>query len=211
MGINDRKQRHKEELKDIILKAAKELFLEKGYEATSMRSIAEKIEYSPATIYLHYKDKAEIFYALHLEGFKLLVNYFKVLASVADPFERLKAMGHVYINFANENPDFYNLMFVMSEPMEVFELDHAKEWNEGEDAFRFLHNTVIECMDKGYFKGMDAMGFSFMLWSTMHGLCTLRTSGHLDQVRQVKTQLPDINAVTAFTLQTFISMMERLK
>ena len=55
------------------------------------------------------------------------------------------------------------------------------------------------------------MGFSFMLWSTMHGLCTLRTSGHLDQVRQVKTQLPDINAVTAFTLQTFISMMERLK
>jgi len=47
MGIEDRKQRHKEDLKDIILKAAKELFLIKGFERTSMRTIAEKIEYSP--------------------------------------------------------------------------------------------------------------------------------------------------------------------
>jgi AcrR family transcriptional regulator len=50
MGVNERKERHKEDLKREILEAAKQLFTEKGFEATSIRAIAEKIEYSPATI-----------------------------------------------------------------------------------------------------------------------------------------------------------------
>ncbi len=211
MGIEDRKQRHKEDLKDIILKAAKELFLEKGFGHTSMRNIAEKIEYSPATIYLHFKDKNEVFYALHQEGFRMLVNAFKTLSTVADPFERLKAMGHTYINFATENPDFYQLMFVMGEPLEVLDLDIAKCWDEGEDAFRFLLNTVVECQEHGYFKGMEPNGLSFTVWSTVHGLASLRTSGHLDHVRQVKTQMTDINAVTMHTMNSFVSMLEKIK
>ena len=211
MGIEDRKQRHKDDLKETILRAAKELFLEKGYDATSMRNIAEKIEYSPATIYLHFKDKNEVFYALHQEGFRMLVASFRTLINVSDPFERLKAMGQVYINFAIENPDFYQLMFVMQEPMEVLELDIAKCWDEGEDAFRFLVETVVACQEKGYFKGMEPTGLSFTVWSTVHGLASLRTSGHLDHVRQVKTQMTDIHAVVGHTMNTFISMLEKIK
>lgn len=211
MGIEDRKLRHKEDLKETILRAAKELFLEKGYEATSMRSIAEKIEYSPATIYLHFRDKNEVFYALHQEGFRMLVTSFKTLANVADPFERLKAMGHVYVNFAIENPDFYQLMFVMSEPMEVLELDIAKCWDEGEDAYKFLLDTVIACQERGLFKGLDPNGLSFTVWSTVHGLASLRTSGHLEHVSQVKMQLAHINQVLEHTMETFIAMLERIK
>lgn len=211
MTISDRKQRHKEELKDTILEAARILFLEKGYDATSMRNIAEKIEYSPATIYLHYKDKAEIFYALHKEGFKLLVNYFKTLANVSHPFERLKAMGHVYVNFAIENPDFYKLMFVMDEPLDVINIDQNKEWEEGEDAFRFLLETVMACQQQGYFKGIEPNGLSFMIWSAMHGLCTLHTSGHLEHVQQVKTKLPGVKSITTYTLETFIAILEKVK
>ena len=70
MGVTERKERHKEDLKKDILTAAKELFTEKGFEATSIRAIAEKIEYSPATIYLYYKDKNEIVHALHQDGFQ---------------------------------------------------------------------------------------------------------------------------------------------
>jgi AcrR family transcriptional regulator len=211
MGIEDRKQRHKDDLKGIILKAAKELFLERGFEETSMRNIAEKIEYSPATIYLHFKDKNEVFYALHQEGFRMLVSAFKTLSSVADPFERLKAMGHTYINFAIENPDFYQLMFVMSQPLSVLELDIAKCWDEGEDAFKFLLNTVEDCQAHGYFKGYEPNGLSFAIWSTVHGLASLRTSGHLDHVRQVKTQMADVNALTLHTIDTFVGMLEKLK
>ncbi|MEJ0055130.1 MAG: TetR/AcrR family transcriptional regulator [Bacteroidota bacterium] len=211
MGIEDRKQRHKEDLKETILRAAKELFLEKGYEATSMRNIAERIEYSAATIYLHFKDKNEVFYALHKEGFRMLVSAFKTLENVSDPFERLKAMGHVYVNFANENPDFYQLMFVMTQPLEVLKLDLTLCWDEGDDAFRVLLETVNACQQKGYFKGFEPNGFSFMVWSTVHGLASLNTSGHLDHVRQVKTQIADVKALTMHTMDTFITMLERLK
>jgi AcrR family transcriptional regulator len=211
MGIEDRKLRHKEDLKVIILKAAKDLFLERGFKDTSMRNIAEKIEYSPATIYLHFKDKNEVFYALHQEGFRMLVSAFKTLSNVSDPFERLKAMGHTYINFAIENPDFYQLMFVMSQPLEVLNLDIARCWDEGEDAFRSLLNTVEACQAHGYFKGLEPNGLSFSIWSTVHGLASLRTSGHLDHVRVVKTQMADINALTQHTMDTFVVMLERLK
>jgi AcrR family transcriptional regulator len=211
MGIEDRKQRHKEDLKDIILKAAKELFLVKGFERTSMRTIAEKIEYSPATIYLHFKDKNEIFYALHQEGFGMLVNAFKTLNSVADPFERLKAMGHTYINFATENPDFYQLMFVMQEPMAVLKLDAEKSWDEGENAFRFLLNTILACQESGYFKNLEPNGLSFSIWSTVHGLASLRTSGHLEHVCQMNTSMSDVNVLTQHTINTFVAMLERMK
>ena len=172
MTISTRKERQKEELRGKILQAAKELFMQKGYEETSIRNIAEKIEYSPTTIYLYFKDKDEIFYALHQEGFILLNQYFKPLAHVAEPFERLKAISRAYITFAMENGEFYDLMFIINSPMKTLQNEHPK-WEEGERAFGFLVNTIKECLDKGYFKGMDPEILAFTCWSMVHGICSL--------------------------------------
>src|SRR5699024_8917870 len=112
MGIQERKEKYKEDLKRKILDAAIRLFTKQGYEATSIRKIAAEIEFSPTTIYLYYKDKLDIVYALHQEGFRRLGEQFKALQTVDHPFERLKAMGRTYIQFALENKAFYELMFV---------------------------------------------------------------------------------------------------
>lgn len=117
MGIAERRSKHKENLRQAILDAAKKLFLRDGYHATSIRKIAQEIEFSPTTIYLYYKDKAEIAHALHIEGFKLLGQQLSVVQHIDDPFERLKVMGRIYIQFSLENTDFYELMFVLKEPM----------------------------------------------------------------------------------------------
>ena len=61
MGISERKEREKLEMRRKIVDVAKDLFIHEGFEKTSIRQIAEKIEYSPATIYLYFKDKTEIF------------------------------------------------------------------------------------------------------------------------------------------------------
>lgn len=172
MTISTRKERQKEELRNKILQVAKELFMQKGYEETSIRNIAEKIEYSPTTIYLYFKDKDDIFYALHQEGFILLNQYFKPLAHVTEPFERLKAVSRAYITFAIENGEFYDLMFILNSPMKSLECDHTK-WEEGDRAFKFLVHTIQECIDKGYFKGMDAEIVAFTCWSMVHGICSL--------------------------------------
>ena len=172
MAIAQRKERQKEELRGKILQAAKELFMQKGYEDISIRSIAEKIEYSPTTIYLYFKDKDDVFFALHQQGFILLNQYFKPLAHVAEPFERLKAISRAYIAFAMENGEYYDLMFIINSPMRTVQEDHSK-WEEGAKAFSFLVNTVRQCIEKGYFRGMDAEILAFTYWSMVHGICSL--------------------------------------
>lgn len=60
MGIIERRNAEKAEMRRKIMTAAVEIIEEEGYEQLSIRKIAAKIEYSPTTIYLYYKDKAEI-------------------------------------------------------------------------------------------------------------------------------------------------------
>ncbi len=171
MTIATRKQREKEEMRHLILEAAKKIFLEKGYEHASIRNIAEAIDYSPGTIYLYFKEKDEIFHALHQEGFRKLVEYMSPLQFVTDPFERLKAMGSVYIDFAMNNKDFYDLMFIMQAPMDFEENDDC--WEVGHAALDHLKNVLHDCQSAGRFVGKDIEYLSFMIWSSMHGLCAL--------------------------------------
>jgi len=172
MTISNRKERQKEELKAKILQAAKALFMQKGFEDTSIRNIAEKIEYSPTTIYLYFKDKDDIFFELHKEGFILLNQYFRPLSHVSNPFERLKAINKAYINFALENGELYDLMFIIRSPINSIDKGDSK-WEEGDRAFAFLVNTIQECLDKGYFPGMQPEVLAFTVWSMVHGIVSL--------------------------------------
>jgi AcrR family transcriptional regulator len=170
MTIAHRKQREKVEMRELILSAARSLFLEKGYYQTSIRNIAEKIEYSPGTIYLYFREKDDIFHALHEEGFRKLTSMMLPLQFVENPFERLKALGKVYMDFAENNKDFYDLMFIMQAPMN---LEKEDRWEEGDKALDFLKMVIRECQDRGRFQGQDVEYVSFVIWSSMHGMCAL--------------------------------------
>jgi AcrR family transcriptional regulator len=187
MTISHRKERQKEELRTKILQSAKELFMEKGYDDTSIRNIAERIEYSPTTIYLYFKDKDDIFHALHSEGFTLLNQYFKPLAHVADPFERLKAISKAYVTFAMENGEFYDLMFIIRSPMKSLDKEDPN-WEEGNRAFGFLQGTIMECQNKGYFKGLDPEIFAFTTWSMVHGICSLEIRNRCSVVSELNQE-----------------------
>jgi len=211
MGIKERKEKHKEELKLRILDAAKDLFLKQGYDATSIRKIAEQIEISPTTIYLYYKDKSDIIYALHQEGFKILSSQFVVLQQVEDAFERLKAMGRIYMTFALENPDFYELMFIMKEPLDFVVKHCGSEWEEGEFAFTSLLKTVADCKEVGYFKQMDTNSMALNIWAIMHGLCSLKLQGHLDHVASVHLSVPEGSTVLNEAYDCLILILKSLK
>jgi AcrR family transcriptional regulator len=172
MGISQRKEREKEDLKKSILDAARELFLEKGYEQTSIRNIAERIEYSPTTIYLYFEDKDAIFHEIHDQAFIFLQSKFSVLQYIDNAFERLKTMGRIYIDFALQNPGLYDLMFIIQAPMNALE---KKEqcWDEGASTFNGLKNLVAECMEKGFLLKQDVEQVAFFIWSAVHGMCSL--------------------------------------
>ncbi len=173
MGVIDRKEREKVEMKRQILDAARVLFLEQGFEKTSIRNIAEVIEYSAGTIYLYFKDKNEILFALHVEAFGALMIALQTgVMSETDPFERLVALGKHYLKYAFENPELYDLMFVMTAPMETIEC-RDEIWGDGERAFDVLKLVIGECMKAGYFVEEDNETISVMMWSLVHGLATL--------------------------------------
>lgn len=170
MSIAERKQKEKQEMHKRILDGARKIFLEKGYEQASMRNIANEINYSQGSLYFYFKDKSEIFHELHKEGFRLLIKQLKVLDKVADPFERLKAVGRIFIQFAQENKDYYNLMFIVEEPSKKPE---SGGFQIAQEAISHLLGVVKECQQKGRFKDMDAEYFTFMVLSAIHGICAL--------------------------------------
>jgi AcrR family transcriptional regulator len=183
MGIEERKLREREIMRAKILEAAKSLFVEKGFEETSMRAIAERIEYSAATIYLYYKDKHAIILDLHMEGFKRMNKDMSVLVHVKHPMERLTAMGRAYVQFSMENPDYYELMFIKKAPLEG--LQKPDEWKSGALTFENLVSVVKECQAQGSFVGKEPIQLAFLIWSCVHGICSLHCCHRLDIIKEI--------------------------
>ncbi len=172
MGVADRKEREKEGMKRKILEAAKELFLDQGFEKTSIRNIADAIEYSPSTIYLYFKDKNELLFELHQEAFQGLIQKFINVSPINDPFEQLIAMGHEYLQFAIENPELYELMFLMSAPIDALEC-RDDIWEDGHTALNMLKMIIEACKVNGHFKNQDTDDLAMMIWANVHGFATL--------------------------------------
>jgi AcrR family transcriptional regulator len=200
MTIAERKNKEKEEMSKRILDGARRVFLKNGYERTSMRNIAEEINYSPGTLYFYFKDKGEIFNKLHEEGFRLLLAKCKVLDNVADPFERLKAVGKTFIQFATENKDYYNLMFL------VDEADDYKKGglNVATDAINHLAATIKACQENGHFKDMKTDYLTFMILSSIHGICALFCKDRTQNFKDHTTDDLIKNGYECFTM-----MLER--
>ena len=190
MGIAERKEKQKNEIRKLILDASMKLFVEEGFESVTIRKIAELIEYSPTTVYLYFKDKDEIFYGLHDLGFEKMAEFNHNLASIQNPLVRLHKMGENYLRFGMENPEFYNLMFILGEPMKkISEL--GCDWKPGDAALGRLKETVTECMEKGYLAKSDPYQASLAVWSFVHGLVSLAIRQRLEKfVPDEKMVLP---------------------
>ena len=179
MGITERKEREREEMRKLILEAAQKLFLENGFEKVSIRNIADAIEYSPATIYLYFKDKNDLLYALHQIAFLKMVEEFQPALSLEAPFDRLVEMGRRYFRFAFENPELFDLMFIMNAPMDALAC-RDDIWDEGRSAFGMLVKCVQDCIDAGVFNYQDAEVAAMMIWSSVHGYTALFLRKRLD-------------------------------
>ncbi|SMD43855.1 transcriptional regulator, TetR family [Aquiflexum balticum DSM 16537] len=205
MGLVERKIREKEELKESILKAAKRLFLKKGFEKTSIRNIADEIEYSPGIIYHYFKDKNEIFHELHSEGFQELYKRMEILGAVADPMSRLKAMGRIYIQFGLENTDMYDLMFIIEAPIDHVETCADQRWDDGDSTFNLLRGTVKECMLSGHFQGHRLEALSFMIWATVHGMVSLKIRKRVNIL-----EISEVENIVENSYQSFLIILDKL-
>lgn len=171
MGITERKERDKKEMENLILEAAMKLFLEEGYKNLTIRRLAEKIEYSPATIYLYFKDKDEIFLTLQKQAFREFYEFQSSGQHLEDPIERLYVQGRAYLQFAIENPGFYELIFFMTEPKD--KLKEPANYSSEMDSYEILKKNVKSAIESGKMRTTDVDATSFALWSYVHGMASL--------------------------------------
>jgi AcrR family transcriptional regulator len=171
MGINERREKEKRVMRQTILETAMKLFLEEGFEKVTIRGIAEQIEYSPATIYLYFKNKNEIVFALRDEGFEKFYKFQQTSLTVKDPLDRLRKHARAYVSFALENPEYYELMFMMRGPSKAGKT--KAEEAIGMRSFDFLKKNIGDCMKAGYLKKADLDVAAFAFWSFTHGISSL--------------------------------------
>lgn len=175
MGIEERRQRERDEVREKILDGARELFVECGYEGVTMRKVAERIEYSPTTIYLYFADKETLFRELCSVDFRSLAASFQSVALLPDPIERLRACARAYVQFAIEHPNHYRLMFMSTVPVSPTEQDLADKGNPNEDAYGFLLAIVTSAIEAGVLRPeyKDVHLVAQTLWAAVHGVASL--------------------------------------
>jgi AcrR family transcriptional regulator len=174
MGVKERRARQKKYLRQEILDAASELFVREGYENVSMRRIAERIEYSPTTIYLYFRDKSELLEQVCKETFARLVQRLsKIMEQPGDPVERLKRGLLAYIQFGLENPHHYRATFMMVLP-EGFERKKLQaEDSPGMQAYAFLTRGLAECISAEKMPALNVELGAQTLWAGAHGITSL--------------------------------------
>ncbi len=170
--VSARREREREEMKRLITGAARRLFVTEGYESTTIRRIAEAIEYTPGAIYSYFKDKDAILYALHQEGFlELQRRFFAAITPGKNPVEQLGQLGEAYVAFAHENPEMYHLMFVAQATSRT--LHETDAWPEGKSAYESVRALVQLAIDGGWIRGGDPEVVAFALWAAAHGSVSL--------------------------------------
>ena len=176
MGTRERREREREEIRTLILDAAREMFASEGYDAVTMRRIAEKIEYSPTAIYFHFKDKDALIHELCDSDFGKLAHQFGPIAKIKDPIERLRRVGQAYAQFGLESPNHYRLMFMTPHPPLHSEDSQLRRGNPEEDAYQFLKDIVAEAIAQGRFRPElnDVELAAQTIWAGVHGVISLQ-------------------------------------
>jgi AcrR family transcriptional regulator len=169
MGITERREREREEVRRKILDAARDLFATEGYANVTMRKVAEAIEYSPTTIYGHFEDKDDLVEALCHEDFARLLAVFDGQDVPADPLERIRMLGRGYAQFAQQNPNHYRFMF-----MTPAQCEHPHDPSDpGQQSFSRLLAAVERAKAEGRLRPVDPMLVSQVLWASLHGAVSL--------------------------------------
>jgi AcrR family transcriptional regulator len=169
MNAHARREKHRKELRAEILDAARLMFIQEGYQGFSMRKLAQKVDYSHASIYLHFRNKTQIFDCLVEESFVQLLHKVKKMQHKymeKDPVEMLKKGARVYVEFGLENPHAYEFAFILRRK------GPQRPWKP-HAVFEGVRSMVKRCVEEKRFRPVDIETASQALWVAVHGVTSL--------------------------------------
>lgn len=182
MGIAERKEREKANRRKEILAAAEKIFFAADGDNGTMDDVAHKVELSKGTLYLYFKNKTDLLYAIAEKGVGLLVGYFnKVIKPELSGREQLSDLGDEFVRFVESYPRHFELIL-------RFELT-GNNIKEGQDillmepALTVLRSIIIKGQKDGSIReDLSENEIVIILWSEMVGLMQsiLRKEQYID-------------------------------
>jgi len=165
----------RQQLRTLIIDAARDLFVTRGVEAVTMREIAKRIDYSATSIYLHFADKEAVLRAILDVDMLALATSLNTILQITDPVERMQALGYGYAEFALSFPNHYRLMFMAERNPCDPEKSSLQKNNAEQDAYFLLKTVVNDVYLAGRFKAelQDVDLIAQVIWAGVHGVCSL--------------------------------------
>ena len=162
-----------------ILTRACELYLEGGVEAVSMRRLARDLGVTAPALYRHYDSREEMLLDVVAEAYRRLSQRLCGALSGRTPAQRLYLAGQAYLDFALEQPKYYEMLYT---PAHTLGVESFPDQLTGQVAGvgRFFDDRVRECIDAGLFQPIAPEDVSGTLWAHAHGLISIYLRGCLD-------------------------------
>lgn len=167
-----------------ICQVAERQFATHGLEGASMRSIARELGWTAAALYRYFDSKEALLAATRASAHNRFSDRIEAAyASSDDPWERSRAVGKAYIDFAFAEPQAYQLMFAVTQPRD----DLPDELIAAEArSVRTVTAYVRDLVEAGQIEG-DPELLGRVYWTVIHGLIMLRMAGRVTSEEQFET------------------------
>lgn len=177
-----RRERERQALRQAILDAALAIAAEEGgWQAVTIRKVAERIEYSPPTIYEHFASKEAMLYELMQNGFQRLLDELRsARASNSDSQAALLSMARVYWDFALGSPELYQVMMGLDGVPFHDDGERANEQDIAEQAFYELVGVINDLVRLNNAQVDDPDEAAEIAWAMLHGLVSLTMADCID-------------------------------
>lgn len=209
MGARERRERERSDARRRILEAAREMFEENGYEAVTMRAIADRIEYTATALYHHFQSKHALLTELCADEFAQLGRRMLKASKPTGPIERLRVAAETYLRFAEKHPSQYRFLFMTVLPPlteQGFRPHHQFDDPE-QDAYAYLRQTCADAISEGLLRPefVDADVLAQMLWGAVHGHISLRMAKNYQEFVPWK----NLRTMVVLTIDTLLQGLLR--
>ncbi|WP_321924802.1 TetR/AcrR family transcriptional regulator [Paraburkholderia guartelaensis] len=188
MSIAERKGRQRAERESRIVAAARLIAERDGWDAVTVRRLAEEIEYSQPVLYSHFENRDAIVAAVAVEGFQELAVALREAAHGSAGRENaLENVAMAYLGFAARCPALYEAMFTLPTDLRFADAETRPELRAG---FEALASVVAPF-------SADVENVTETFWAALHGLAELERSGRIRPGARVDRIMLVIRAVIA--------------
>jgi AcrR family transcriptional regulator len=175
VGIAERKEREKEQRKNDIIDAAERVFFKKGHENATMDDVAEAAELSKGTLYLYFKNKEDLYLAIHLRGNRILHDLFREAVEQQElGIQKARAIGRAYVDFFKNHPDYFNAMLYFESRDIDFEDQDSVAFEclvEGRSTLELLIKSIVTGINDGSIRSdIEPIKTAINLWGQTTGV-----------------------------------------